>query len=159
MSQFLKSSLSVLLFVWLIVPQQALAAKGKKVKSRLIAGNYVVGGVLQQVDGNCNLLNTSAIVGSSLSMSVSKNTVTVNSFSSLVGKLKRNGKYKAEGVADLTPTISFVSEELDGKFTYNKKKKRVTFKGTYSVETTLSSQRDCFAEYLIRYRSVQNDSE
>ncbi|MCB0331337.1 MAG: hypothetical protein KDD70_16820 [Bdellovibrionales bacterium] len=128
-------------------------AQTGKIRPQIIAGSYQVGGVLQELQGDCNLLNTGVIVGSTLTASVVRREVTVQSFSSITGKLRKNGRYRGDGLAELSPTISFVSEQLKGKFTYNRKRKRVQFRGSYTVETTFASQRDCFARYLITYLS------
>ncbi|MCB0337488.1 MAG: hypothetical protein KDD62_14325 [Bdellovibrionales bacterium] len=143
----------LLLLVLFAAPRSLVAANNKKLRPKLINKNYVVGGVLESVEGPCQLFSTNVIVGSSVSASANKSTISVQSFASIVGKLKKNGKYSGEGIFELAPTISFLTESLKGRFRYNRKTKQVTFAGTYTAETTLAGQRDCLASYTIRYES------
>lgn len=142
-----------LLFIFtlvIVLPTQAFAAK-KKIKPKLIAGNYVVVGTLSDGEGACNLINATGTLANAVQIGVDGKNIMIQSLMPLEGKLKSNGKYYATEQIDITGN-SFLRETLQGKFKKNKKSGKVVFRGTQIFESFLAGSYDCYLKYKVTYQ-------
>lgn len=129
--------------------------KRKKLKPNLIGGGYVVSGTRTSRVGNCFLIKDDFAVVSALQATVSRSRVQFASVTELTGTLKRNGRFSASNVINITPDgTSILSESLSGKFTYSKKTKKVTLVGKQTFTSVIAGQLDCTVEFDVLYSQL-----